>query len=137
MHPKHYPPLLEDQEALFRVARWIDDNRRRVEKIRQLAGTEERYLLIMKEVDRVQLQVSRARSLQAAATLTLVEWFATLVYFRWQCAYCLERPFQVMSHVTPLPRGGTTVDNCVPACFSCGRYNKKENARVSAYLSGV
>jgi 5-methylcytosine-specific restriction endonuclease McrA len=122
--------LPEDRQVLFRVAQWIFEQKYlRVEKIRQLAGTEEQYRLIIREVDRVKAQVQRARSLQADATLTLVDWFTILEQFDWHCAYCQSKPFEVMSHITPLPRGGTTPGNCVPACYSCSTGTRKLRAR--------
>ncbi len=91
----------------------------RVETLRELAGSEESYLLIMREVDRVRDQVARARALGAAATLNVVDWFTILDSYAWKCAYCQTRPFQVMSHQIPQAMGGTTPENCVPACHSC------------------
>ena len=128
----------EDKAILFRVADWIDKTKRkRVETIRQLAGTEEHYLILITEFDRVDAQVRRARTLHADATLTLVDWFSTLEYFDWRCAYCQEKPFQIMSHVLPLPQGGTTAENCVPACYGCGRARRKADQHVQAYLAHV
>ena len=129
----------EDRQILFRVAQWIHEQKYfRVQKIRQLAGTEENYRILIREIDRVKAQVQRARSLQADATLTLVDWLTILEQFCWSCAYCLSKPFEVMSHVTPLPRGGTTPDNCVPACYSCSTGKRKTRARhhVEAWLAG-
>ena len=128
----------EDKHALFRVAEWTLDNKRKLVKtVRELAGTEENYLIVIREIDRVEAQLRRARFLHAEATLTLVDWLTTLEYFRWLCAYCEAKPFQVMSHFTLLPQGGTTPDNCVPACYSCGRYRKTESVRVQEYLASV
>lgn len=73
--------------------------------IRQLVVTEANYVCLIRELDRVENQCSRARTLRAATTLTLVEWLETLAYFHWQCAYCQEKPFQVMSHYLSLPYG--------------------------------
>lgn len=110
----------ENKEALFRVAHWTMENKhKRVKTIRELAETEENYLLIVKEINRVEAQIFKARMLGVEATLTLVDWLTLLEDFHWQCAYCRTKPFQVMSHVVPLPHGGTTVGNCVPACYSC------------------
>jgi 5-methylcytosine-specific restriction endonuclease McrA len=121
---------LEDREILFRVARWTSEQKYfRIQKIRQLAGTEENYRILIRELDRVKAQVQRARSLEADATLTLVDWLTTLEQFDWCCAYCLTRPFEVMSHIIPLPRGGTTPDNCVPACYSCCTGKRKSRMR--------
>jgi len=129
----------EDRQILFRVAQWtLEQKYFRVQKIRQLAGTEENYRIIIREIDRVKAQVQRARSLTADATLTLVDWFIILEQFGWHCAYCQSKPFEVMSHVIPLPRGGTTPDNCVPACYSCstGKRKTRMRHRVEALLEG-
>ena len=129
----------EDRQAIFYVAqRAVEQKYFRIEKIRQLAGTEENYLLIIREIDRVKAQVQRARSLEADATLTLVDWFMILEQFGWCCAYCRSGPFEIMSHIIPLPRGGTTPDNCVPACYSCSTGKRKVRARhrVEALLAG-
>lgn len=91
----------------------------RVERIRLLAGTEETYRVIIREVDRVKSQLLYARAENAAATLTMKEWFTILDHCAWKCSYCKEKPFQVMSHLLPRKEGGTTAENCVPACYSC------------------
>jgi hypothetical protein len=120
----------EDKQVLFRVAQWtLEKKYFRVEKIRQLAETEENYLIIIRELDRVKAQLQRARTLGATATLTLVDWLMILEQFDWQCAYCQSRPFEIMSHIIPLPRGGTTTDNCVPSCYSCSTGKRKTLAR--------
>lgn len=125
----------EDKQILFQIAQWcIDNKHKRVEQIRQLAGTEENYLILIKEIDRVEAHLQRARTLHAEATLTLVDWLMTLDDFDWLCAYCQAKPFQVMSHFVPLPGGGTTPDNCVPACSGCSRSRRKGHDRVQAYL---
>ncbi|HTK05754.1 MAG TPA: hypothetical protein VL485_01175 [Ktedonobacteraceae bacterium] len=121
---------------LFRVARWISaGNRRIVEKIRELAETEENYMIIMRELDRVTGQVVEARKIRAPATLTLTDWFVTLEDFHWKCAYCQAKQFQIMCHVFPLAEKGTTSANCVPACYACCRYKKAGNIHVQAYLA--
>lgn len=99
----------------------------RVETIRQLAGTEENYRIIIRELDRVKAQLTRAHTFHAAATLTLVDWLLTLERFNWCCAYCQLKPFQVMSHILPLWHGGgTTPENCVPACYRCVARRKRD-----------
>ena len=129
----------EDRQVILSVAQWIMHHKHKhVRTVRELAGTEENYLLLIREVDRVEAQLFKARSLGAVATLTIVEWLLTLNDFNWLCAYCQMKPFQVMSRVVPLPQGGTTVENCVPACYSCGRSGKKkkrENTRIQTYLA--
>ena len=122
--------IQEDRRDLLRIAQWIGEQKYfRVKKIRQLVGTEENYLLLIREIDRVKSQVQHARSLEADATLTLVGWLLILEQFEWLCAYCQCKPFEIMSHVVPLPRGGTTPDNCVPACYSCSTGKGKVHAR--------
>jgi len=101
-----------------------------------MAGTEEDYHIVIREIDRVNAQIFRARAMHVEATLTLMDWLITLEYFHWQCAYCASMPFQVMSLVVPLPEGRVTADNCVPACYSCRTSKKRENTRVLAYLAG-
>ena len=128
----------QDTQTLFRVAQWAMSSKRKVVKtVRELAGTEENYLIIIKEIDRVEAQLRRARTLHAEATLTLIDWLTTLEYFHWQCAYCESKPFRVMSHFIRLPPGGTTPDNCVPACYGCRACRRTEHAHVQAYLTSV
>ncbi len=127
----------EDTQTLLVVARWILTHRKKRSTIRQLARTEENYMLIARELDRVESQCFRAQTLRAEATLTLVEWLETLNYFRWCCAYCQSRPCQVMSHYTALPEGGTTATNCVPACYHCRRWRPREDERIRAYLAQI
>jgi hypothetical protein len=125
----------ENERFLLRLAQRIAQQERKVVKeIRELAGTEENYLIIIREHERVQEQVVRARYLQARATLTLAEWLTTVVHFRWRCAYCQEKPFQVLHHFTPRSQGGTTSDNCVPACYSCARSKVHRNVHIKDYL---
>lgn len=120
----------ENRQVLLRVAQWTLERKYfRVETIRQLAETEENYLVIMREIDRVKAQLRRARTLEAEATLTVVDWILILERFDWRCAYCQSGPFEVMSHIIALPRGGTTAENCVPACYSCSSGSRKRYAR--------
>ncbi len=127
----------EEREILFHAAEWATHSKRTImSKLREVAVTEENYLIIARELDRVHSERLRARSLHVDATLTLLDWIKTLDYFEWRCAYCQEKPFQIMSHYIPLPCGGTTPTNCVPACYSCmKRKEKRNNARVLSYLS--
>src|SRR2546428_4664464 len=130
-----YLMIPQDTQALFGVAQWIRENKNKYNrKIRELAGTEENYIFIRRELDRVEMQLQRARTVGAEATLTLVDWLTTLDYFHWQCAYCESRPFQVMSYIIHMPDGGTTPENCMPACHSC-KMKRPENERVQEYLS--
>lgn len=127
----------EDQQRLLGVAEWtMTSKRKTLATIRQLAGTEENYLVIVRELDRVNSQLARARTFHVEATLTLVDWLNTLNYFQWKCAYCQSQPFQTMIHHIPLPEGGTTSSNCFPACYRCRPRRGKTNLRLQAYLSG-
>jgi hypothetical protein len=130
--------ISENEQFLLRLAQGIAQRERKVvSEIRELAGTEENYLVFIREYDRVQEQLVRARYLQSRATLTLAEWLATLVHFRWYCAYCQEKPFQVLHHFTPRSQGGTSSDNCVPACYSCARSRARKDTHVKAYLAAM
>jgi 5-methylcytosine-specific restriction endonuclease McrA len=70
----------------------------------------------------VHQNLSRAREIHALATLTLDQWLFTLDYFQWECAYCRVREYTILEHFIPIGwGGGTTQDNCVPACQGCNR----------------
>lgn len=54
------------------------------------------------------------------ATLTPRAWLETQIAFKGLCAYCGRAEGNVIEHVVPISRGGgTTSDNCVPACLRC------------------
>ncbi len=127
--------LLEETQTLLEVAQWTATHRNLRCTIRQLAGTEEIYQLLIRELDRVERQCFRARTLHAEATLSLVEWIEVLNYFHWRCAYCQEQPVQVMSHFLPISQAGTTALNCLPACYRCRHNPKKENERIQSYFA--
>lgn len=78
------------------------------------------------EEQRIKMQLYRARKAGTPATLTLGEWIATLKRYNYHCAYCQTGPYEVIEHYIPLTcgKGGTTKENCVPACRSC---NSKKN----------
>jgi HNH endonuclease len=94
----------------------------------------------------VRMQNYYANRLKLPATLTMKEWLATLEYFGWSCAYCVRGPFDLLEHFMPLSRGGgTTKDNCVPACYGCNTIKSNKNPfysdvgnlyKVSRYLKG-
>jgi len=84
------------------------------------------YLLHRGEVQLVQVHLHRAKMARVPATLTLGEWVETLKRFDHHCAYC-EGPFEVLEHIIPISQGGgTTAENCVPACRAC---NSKKGGR--------
>ena len=65
-----------------------------------------------------------ARKKGLPATLTIQQWCAILVAYKYQCAYCGKKETKKRSltqdHVLPLSKGGgTTPENIVPACKSC------------------
>jgi len=75
--------------------------------------------ILQHEIARVRRQVRRAISYNLPATLTIHEWLDTLNRCHWQCGLC-GGPFESMEHIRPLGwGGGTTADNCIPACFNC------------------
>lgn len=63
--------------------------------------------------------LSRARLFKLPATLTEEQWQRTLQHFNHACAYCGSPAWYCVEHATPLPPGGTTVTNCLPACIKC------------------
>jgi hypothetical protein len=134
---KAFRMTVEATLTLLELARWTTTHRNSRGTIRQLAGTEENYLLFIRELDRIESQCFRARARNAEVTLTLVEWLEALQYFHWRCAYCQEKPFQIMSHYLPLPQGGLTVMNCLPACYHCRHSQKKMNERIQGYFATV
>lgn len=124
-----------ETQTLLELARWTTTHRNSRSAIRQLAGTEENYLLFIRELDRIESQGFRARARHAEVTLTLVEWLEGLDYFHWRCAYCQEKPFQVMSYY--LADGGMTALNCLPACYHCRHSRKEVNGGIQGYFRWV
>lgn len=83
---------------------------------------------ILNEEKRVQSNRMRAVMAGLPATLTLSEWLATINHFNGLCAYCQAVSMEDMEHFIPVQRGGgTTVNNCVPACSSCNTRKNKRN----------
>lgn len=75
---------------------------------------------LLKEADRLFVQRQRTLSIGLPSTLTLEEWTATIRHFNGRCAYCMIKPYYSLDHIIPLEHGGgTTSENCVPACVSC------------------
>lgn len=71
------------------------------------------------ERHRVNAQMLRAKKAGVPATLTLAQWLETLENFHYRCAYC-HGPYECLEHYIPIVEGGgTTFDNCLPACISC------------------
>lgn len=82
--------------------------------------------------DRLDQALDRARKVGAPATLTMREWLTTVRFFDGLCAYCRKVDYEVIEHATPLPRGGTTRKNCLPACTTCN--NQKADRDLAAWL---
>jgi len=63
--------------------------------------------------------LARARAKRLPATLTKEQWQATVAHFDDRCAFC-GGPWCLVEHATPVELGGgTTADNCLPACAPC------------------
>lgn len=83
---------------------------------------------LAREERRVYTNNVRSRTDGLPATLTLEEWLAILERFQGMCAYCETVPFSLIEHIIPhFADGGTTADNCIPACKRC-------NSRKYDYL---
>ena len=64
----------------------------------------------------------RARAKKLPATLTEEEWERVLKHFKGLCAYCGGEPWRLVEHVVSIERGGgTTFENCLPACGVASR----------------
>lgn len=91
-----------------------------------------------KERDRVHRHRQRARDCNAPDTLTLHDWLRTLADFNGRCAYCETRPFVELEHFIPIADGGgTTADNCIPACERCNRGKGTDNPGLQMALPGL
>jgi len=60
------------------------------------------------------------------ATLTVKEWYFIKQSYNFRCVYCGKKVKKLTKdHIIPLSRGGNhTMDNVVPACFSCNSRKK-------------
>lgn len=92
----------------------------------------EQYLWRPDECVRVSKQLTRARKNGLADTLKVAEWIQTLIDFGRRCAYC-GGPYTLMDHYVPIRLGGgTTAQNCVPACVACNFSKERDQStRVS------
>jgi hypothetical protein len=77
-------------------------------------------------------QNQRAKKAGARHDLTMEQWLETIEYFDYKCAYCGGN-YEVIEHYLPIPKAGTTVSNCVPACFSCNVMKDKYGHDLSFY----
>lgn len=73
------------------------------------------------EARKLTYQLKRASDLKLPATLRLGGWIGVLEHFLWKCAYCQDNSYEHMDHFLPLKllAGGTSLNNCVPACQHC------------------
>lgn len=86
---------------------------------------------------RVDHNIKEAEARGLAATLTLNQWLRAVEYFGGLCAYCLYCRHQVMDHWIPLvAKGGTTADNCIPACRGCNEAKSALNPKIDD-IAGV
>jgi site-specific recombinase XerD/5-methylcytosine-specific restriction endonuclease McrA len=78
------------------------------------------------------LRVAKRHGLPA--TLTEKEWITARLAFSSACAYCGVAEGRVIEHTIPIKRGGgTTAQNCVPACVRC---NVLKGTRTHEELRG-
>lgn len=90
------------------------------------------------ERHRVRAQVFRAKQQGTEATLTLAEWLETINAFQGQCAYCQTSPYEVLEHYLPIALGGgTTQENCLPACRSCNARKSDKHPGLGRRVPGV
>lgn len=100
----------------------------------------------LREVRLLRHHLTVAAAFRVPATLTLRQWLATLEHFSWKCSYCQKRPYEYLEHFIPLIKddievascslvGGTTIQNCIPACNKCnsckGRHSPEYIWKVS------
>lgn len=83
---------------------------------------------------KVNQSARRARLAKVAVTLTRKQWTAILAAFDGRCVYCGGTVRITMDHLVPICRGGEhTVNNVVPACFSCN--SRKNKVELTTFLS--
>jgi 5-methylcytosine-specific restriction endonuclease McrA len=76
----------------------------------------------------------KTRRAKQPSTLTCEQWKTVVAFFNGRCAYCDLRDWLFVEHVTPISRGGgTTIDNCLPACKSCN--SAKQDRTIEECLS--
>ncbi len=81
----------------------------------------------VRETRRLKMHLREARQNNNVASLTLKQWLASLDYFQWRCAYCLE-PYVSLDHFVPSCLGGeTSKSNCVPSCSACNTNKSKKH----------
>lgn len=110
---------IRSQHVQLEVKQQVDPTPAPPQPTPEELARQERDRILARELDRVKSHNTRASRVHLPATLTLEEWLETLEYFAWKCAYC-EGEYSLLEHYVPLSHyGGTTKDNCVPACHGC------------------
>lgn len=80
----------------------------------------------------------RTKNLNRPATLTVRQWLKTCNHFNWNCAYCQNNFYQVLEHFISLRcGGGTTYNNCVPACQSCNVLKDMSPHKIQQNIENV
>jgi 5-methylcytosine-specific restriction endonuclease McrA len=70
---------------------------------------------------KIQQHNRRTQALGLPSTLTLLEWIGILEAHNYKCIYCGD-PWQDIEHKIPVTKGGgTTRENCAPACHTCNQ----------------
>ena len=74
-------------------------------------------------LNKIVRQKKRAKDKGAEATLTIAQWAQKLRISQGRCHYCntyIGYRALTLEHLIPVSNGGgTTADNCVPACMGC------------------
>lgn len=88
--------------------------------------------------NRVYQNVQKARNAGLPATLTVEEWIDTIDLFNGLCAYCRDNTFEVLDHMVPIyAGGGTTKQNCVPACITCNAYKAHKKGEDVSQITNL
>lgn len=81
----------------------------------------------------IQTHLSRARSRGLPATLTVEEWERRLTETQGACYFCGSVERLEVEHIVPIAQGGgTTYENCVPACRDCNK-ERRNNLLYGLY----
>jgi len=74
------------------------------------------------------IAIKNAKNQKLPANLPLEDWMQAFNDFRGKCAYCLKEKATEIDHFIPYCfGGGTTIDNCVPACHACNSYKNNHH----------
>lgn len=82
-------------------------------------------------VNHVNAQLRRTKELGLLSTLTIAQWKFAIEYFNGLCAYCQKKQWSAIEHFIPVCNGGgTTSENCIPACTACNGKKLGKPART-------